>query len=64
CSAFTDDSYAFAMGLLEQEGVAVTPGMDFGDNKPEKHLRFAYTTDIPNLKEGVRRLKRFIDSQS
>ncbi|MES9900119.1 MAG: pyridoxal phosphate-dependent aminotransferase [Sedimenticola sp.] len=64
CSALTDDSYAFAMGLLEQEGVAVTPGMDFGDNKPEQHLRFAYTTDIPNLKEGIRRLKRYIQSCS
>ncbi len=50
------------MDLLEQEGVAVTPGKDFGDNQPEKHLRFAYTTDIPKLEEGVRRLKQYIQS--
>ncbi|MES9855462.1 MAG: pyridoxal phosphate-dependent aminotransferase [Sedimenticola sp.] len=62
CSGITDDSYKFAMELLEEEGVAVTPGMDFGDNEPEKHLRFAYTTNIPKLEEGISRLKRFIDS--
>ncbi len=60
CDRVTDDSYQFAMALLEQEGVAVTPGRDFGDNQPEKHLRFAYTTDIEKLKEGVARIRRFI----
>ncbi|MCP3668257.1 MAG: pyridoxal phosphate-dependent aminotransferase [Gammaproteobacteria bacterium] len=60
CDRLTDDSYRFAMALLEQEGVAVTPGRDFGDNQPEKHLRFAYTTDIEKLKEGVARIRRFI----
>ena len=60
CSALTDDSYRFAMDLLENEGVAVTPGRDFGSNRPEQHLRFAYTTGLPKLKEGVRRMGEFI----
>jgi aspartate/methionine/tyrosine aminotransferase len=60
CSQLTDDSASFAHELLEQKGVAVTPGMDFGNNAPEKHLRFAYTTDIEKLKEGVERIKDFV----
>ena len=56
CSRFTDDSYGFAKHLLEETGVAITPGIDFGRNHPESHVRFAYTTSLENLQEGVRRL--------
>jgi len=56
CSRFTDDSYSFAAQLLEETGVAITPGIDFGRNQPESHVRFAYTTSLENLQEGVRRL--------
>jgi aspartate/methionine/tyrosine aminotransferase len=34
--------------------------MDFGLNEPEKHLRFAYTTDIELLQEGVERIREFV----
>lgn len=61
CSRFTDDSDAFASALLEQAGVAITPGKDFGMNQPEQHVRFAYTTSLENLEEGVRRLREFLD---
>ena len=60
CSAFSDDSFRFSNDLLETVGVAVTPGRDFGDNQPERHIRFAYTTDIPKLKEGVDRIADFL----
>ena len=56
CSRFTGDSYSFAAQLLEETGVAITPGIDFGRNQPESHVRFAYTTSLENLQEGVRRL--------
>jgi len=57
---FTDNSYQFCLELLQQAGVAVTPGKDFGLNHPEQHLRFAYTTSIERLEEGVARLQRFV----
>jgi len=60
CKRFTDDSYQFCLELLHQAGVAVTPGKDFGLNKPEQHLRFAYTTSFERLKEGVTRLQKFV----
>ena len=62
CEAITDNSFAFAEQCLEQVGVAVTPGIDFGANQAEKYIRFAYTTSLDNLKEAVRRLKDFINS--
>lgn len=64
CSRFTDDSYAFANDLLEEAGVAITPGIDFGSNKPEQHVRFAYTTSLENLKKGVERIKGFLEKNN
>ena len=58
CSRFAADSYAFAERLLEEAGVAITPGVDFGSNLPKQHVRFAYTTSLENLQEGVRRLAK------
>lgn len=60
CSRFTDDSYSFASRLLEEAGVAITPGIDFGTHQPETHVRFAYTTSLENLQEGVQRLREFL----
>jgi len=60
CSRLTDDSFTFCYKLLEEEGVAITPGKDFGTNRPEEHIRFAYTTSIKQMEEAVHRLQRFI----
>jgi len=60
CGRFTDDSYQFAADLLERAGVAVTPGRDFGNHEAERHLRFAYTTSLAQLEEGVARLRRYL----
>ena len=58
CGRFTDDSHGFALRLLEETGVAITPGIDFGCHLPARHVRFAYTNAIPQLAEGVERLRR------
>jgi aspartate/methionine/tyrosine aminotransferase len=60
CSQLTDDSLHFCQQALHQAGVAITPGLDFGDNHPQDYIRFAYTTDMAGLKEGIRRLREFI----
>lgn len=59
-SALCDDSERLAQGLLEQAGVAVTPGLDFERTAPERHLRFAYTTDQSRLAEAVERIARYL----
>ena len=59
CSGLADDSFKLAVDLLEKAGVAATPGLDFGNNQPEKHIRFAYTTGVDRLAEAVDRLARY-----
>lgn len=59
CSDLCDDSFALARDLLEKAGVAATPGLDFGSNAPEKHIRFAYTTRVERLGEAVERLRSY-----
>jgi aspartate/methionine/tyrosine aminotransferase len=55
-SRFTGDSQAFCLQLLEQHGVALTPGVDFGHHRAETHLRFSYTTGMERLELAVERL--------
>ncbi len=59
-SAIAHDSEALARELIEQAGVAITPGLDFGDNAPQRHVRFAYTVARDKLEEGVARLARHL----
>jgi aspartate/methionine/tyrosine aminotransferase len=60
CSRHTADSYAFCLDLLERAGVAITPGRDFGHHRPERHVRFAYTTALDQLRLGVERLRTYL----
>ncbi|MEZ5491333.1 MAG: aminotransferase class I/II-fold pyridoxal phosphate-dependent enzyme [Gammaproteobacteria bacterium] len=53
---FSEDSEAFCQQMLEEHGVAITPGTDFGDYQARGYVRFAFTTDMGNLKLGVERL--------
>lgn len=63
CSAFTDDSFTFASELIEQAGVAVTPGIDFGHSAPKQYLRFSYTTGLAQIEEGLRRIEVFLQQR-
>lgn len=60
CSAHSGDSFHFAQALLEQVGVAVTPGLDFGRHQPQRYLRVAYTQPLPRLVEAAARIDRFL----
>lgn len=68
CSTFLNerikDSMALSLDILEHAGVAITPGIDFGNNQPEKYLRFAYTRDIALLVNAVDRLQQYLSGHS
>jgi len=53
----SNDSMQFCKDLLAQEGVAVVPGVGFGS---EGYFRFSYATDIETIKEGIRRIEKFV----
>jgi len=63
CSVFTDNSQQFAEQLLEEIGVAVTPGKDFGENESGKYIRFAYTSTKERIAEAMQRLELFLINQ-
>jgi aspartate/methionine/tyrosine aminotransferase len=60
CERFTDDSEVFALRVLNEVGVALTPGCDFGVHGARTHVRFAYTRSLSDLEEGVERLGRLL----
>lgn len=57
-SRLTSDSRAFCWDLLENAGVAITPGEDFGIYRCAQHVRFSYATSLSELREGVRRIEQ------
>ena len=56
-SKFSDDCEKFCHDMLEDHGVAMTPGTDFGDFESKSHVRIAFTTDMDSLELGVQRLQ-------
>lgn len=59
-SEYTDDALAFAAEILEQAGVAVTPGLDFDAARGHHWLRFSYARSTADITEGLDRLARFM----
>jgi aspartate/methionine/tyrosine aminotransferase len=57
---FSNDSQQFCLDLLEEHGVAITPGADFGRHKAQNFVRFSYTTGMPRIEEAVARLERVL----
>lgn len=53
-----DSATTFAKLLLENEKVAVVPSEGFG---MENHMRLSYATSVQNIKEGLVRIKRFVE---
>jgi aspartate/methionine/tyrosine aminotransferase len=58
-SRYSNDAFKFCGDLLDAHGVAITPGIDFGSSWTD-HVRFAYTRDVAELREGVRRIRQFL----
>ncbi len=59
----TKDSRAFARAILDEAGVAVTPGLDFDPVRGGGTLRFSYARATEDIIEGLDRLSRFMREQ-
>ena len=53
----SNDSIGFCKELLQATGVAVVPGIGFGS---EGYFRFSFATDITTIREGIRRIEKFV----
>lgn len=61
-SHLTDDARAFAKRILDEAGVAVTPGLDFDKARGAGTLRLSYARATADIEEGVARLSNFLNS--
>lgn len=55
-----NDSMQFCKELLEDQGIAVVPGVGFGS---EGYFRFSFATDIDSIREGIKRIAAFVASK-
>ncbi|MGR3493158.1 MAG: pyridoxal phosphate-dependent aminotransferase [Shimia sp.] len=58
-SGHTDDSLSLARDVLENAGVAVTPGLDFDAARGAGTLRLSYARSTADIEEGLRRLTAY-----
>jgi aspartate/methionine/tyrosine aminotransferase len=59
CSALSDDADALTIRMLNEAGVVLVPGLDFGPYTARQYIRVSYATSMENLQEAVARLRRF-----
>jgi len=59
-SSVCSGSMEFTERLIDQENVAVVPGIAFG---MDKHVRLSFATSMEKIKEGLDRIERFVRNQ-
>ena len=56
CSALGLDSQALCAKFLDEAGVALTPGIDFGAHDAGRYVRLSYAVPLEQLREAVARM--------
>jgi aspartate/methionine/tyrosine aminotransferase len=59
-SRFSNDSLKFCETLLEEAGIAATPGVDFDRVDGHGYVRFSYAGTQSTINEALERLRRFV----
>jgi aspartate/methionine/tyrosine aminotransferase len=54
------DAWTFCQRALQEAHVALTPGRDFSELDPERHVRLSCAASTDDLTEGLSRLGRFV----
>ncbi|WDZ95105.1 pyridoxal phosphate-dependent aminotransferase [Herbaspirillum sp. WKF16] len=63
CSALSDDADQLTIDMLNEAGVVLVPGLDFGPFTARRYIRLSYATSMENLREAVARLRVFFDKR-
>jgi len=61
-SDLTDDSEAFCRGMLDQAGVALTPGTDFDLTRGHQTLRMSFAGSTEDIVEACKRINAYMRS--
>jgi len=59
-SRFSTDSFAFAKRMLEEAGVAATPGVDFDPQRGQNFLRLCYAGSREEMHQAVERIGNWL----
>jgi aspartate/methionine/tyrosine aminotransferase len=57
---FTNDSLSFCKQLLQEAGVAATPGVDFDRTSGSRFVRFSYAGSRTAVEQALERMSRFL----
>lgn len=63
CSSLSDDADRLTIAMLNQAGVVLVPGLDFGPHTARQYIRLSYATSMENLQQAMSRLRTFFDSR-
>ena len=55
-SEFTDNSIAYCQSLLDQVGVAITPGVDFDPLNGHQTVRISFAGSTENIEDAVKKI--------
>ncbi len=58
--ALTEDSLAFCQAMLEEAGVAATPGIDFDPGRGHRFVRFSFAGDSATMTTASERLQAWL----
>ncbi len=61
-SEFSNDSLGFCKKVLDEVGVAITPGLDFDQRRGNSTIRFSYARSTEDIIEGANRIRNFMKS--
>ncbi len=59
-SKFSNDSLSFCRKVLDEAGVAITPGLDFDQHRGSSTIRFSYARSTKDIIECTKRLRVFM----
>jgi aspartate/methionine/tyrosine aminotransferase len=59
-SEYSDDSLLFCNDILQEVGVAITPGVDFDPQRGKTTIRISYARSTEEITEGMIRLGNFM----
>ena len=62
-SHLTDDAVALCARILDETGIAITPGADFDTQRGQNFIRLSYCTDEQSVQTAARLLTRWLRDQ-
>jgi aspartate/methionine/tyrosine aminotransferase len=60
---YSDDSLSFCNNILDEVGVAITPGIDFDPMRGNTTIRISYARSTEEIVEGMNRLGEFMEKR-